>query len=142
MTSNFSCRSTVIPRAETTGAKLSSAPASTILVDRMSVRMLRWSALLTGVFRVIVVVPVHKTLCGETDQGRVMHLALQVGAKAFSRGAGGSRDNGQAFTDHPRRDRNCGRRVFAAHPPATRHVIDDCPGKSTKRKKSIRCAPG
>lgn len=55
----------------------------------MSVRTLWWSALLTGVFRVIVVVPVHKTLCGETDQGRVMHLALQVGAKAFSRGAGG-----------------------------------------------------
>jgi DHA1 family tetracycline resistance protein-like MFS transporter len=89
------------------------------LSTRMSVRTLTfWSALLTGVFMVIVVVPRPQhalwvtlfltsralALClpscatllsvaaGETDQGRVMgnNQALQVGAEAFSGVLGGA----------------------------------------------------
>lgn len=114
-------------------------------------RLRLWSALLTGVFAVIVVVPrpqnaLWVTLfltsaalapclrwcatspsvpASETGQGRVMDRALRVEAGAFWRGAGGLAVMVKLSLIVPGGIAIAAAVWFAADSPATRHVIDD-----------------
>jgi nitrate/nitrite transporter NarK len=126
------------------------------LSARMSVRTLTfWSALLTGVFMVIVVVPrPQRALWGDlvSDLGSFGAVPAVVRDSAFRRrernrsgprngqqsgaasggrsvigrvGRSSRRNNGQAFPDRAGRIRNRCRGVLALHSYAARHGIDD-----------------